>query len=189
MGPSLLLPDHHFCLSHRKIHWIMSVDNVSLELCLLRTLNSMITLTIFFLGVNRCGPGTRSTTNHKFYKALGQLHGPWCKPARSVVDRGLEWYRCPLFKNTTPSFTHYGFMNTWSRTTKSIHLWRYWVSFITRMLHLHAMIGRKLILFLFILLFFYFFQFIFLSKNQHFVKQHQCLWRFMGIISHNSRSW
>ena len=34
---------------------------------------------IFFLGVNRSGPGTSSTTNHKFYRALGRLHGPRCK--------------------------------------------------------------------------------------------------------------
>ena len=33
---------------------------------------------IFFLGVNRSGPKTSSTTNHKFYRALGQLQGPWC---------------------------------------------------------------------------------------------------------------
>ena len=32
---------------------------------------------ILFLGVNQSGHGTNSPTNHKFYKALGQLHGPW----------------------------------------------------------------------------------------------------------------
>ena len=34
---------------------------------------------IFFLGVNQNGPKTSSIANHIFYKALGQLHGPWCK--------------------------------------------------------------------------------------------------------------
>ena len=34
---------------------------------------------IFFLSVNQNDPGMSLTTNHKFYKALGQLHGPWCK--------------------------------------------------------------------------------------------------------------
>ena len=37
---------------------------------------------ILFLGVSRSGlsnPGTRWTTNHGFYRALVQLHGPWCQ--------------------------------------------------------------------------------------------------------------
>ena len=40
--------DHLFCLSHRKMHWTMSVDNVGPKICLLGTSNSMVTLTIFF---------------------------------------------------------------------------------------------------------------------------------------------
>ena len=32
-----------------------------------------------FLGVNWSGPGTSSTTNHIFFRALGWLHGPRCK--------------------------------------------------------------------------------------------------------------
>ena len=39
----------------------------------------MVTLTFFFLGVNQSGPKTSSTTNHKFYKALRRLQGPWSK--------------------------------------------------------------------------------------------------------------
>jgi hypothetical protein len=42
---------------------------------------------IFFFGVNRNDHGTSSTTNHKFYKTLGRLHGPWCKQPLSVVMR------------------------------------------------------------------------------------------------------
>ena len=57
----------------------------------------MVTLTFFSLGVKQSGPGTSSTTNHKFYKALGgRLHGPWCKqPLRVGVDYGEEvhWSR------------------------------------------------------------------------------------------------
>jgi hypothetical protein len=34
---------------------------------------------ISFLYVNRSGPGMSSTTDLIFYKALGRLHGPWCK--------------------------------------------------------------------------------------------------------------
>ena len=33
---------------------------------------------IFFLGVNQSGPKMSSTTNHNFFRALGQLNGPWC---------------------------------------------------------------------------------------------------------------
>ena len=40
---------------------------------------------IFFLGVNRSGPGTSSTLDHILYKALGRLHGPWCKQPLSVT--------------------------------------------------------------------------------------------------------
>jgi hypothetical protein len=52
MGPYLFLLEHHFCLSHRKTCWTMSVDNVGLQICLLGTLISMITLTI----LPRCKP-------------------------------------------------------------------------------------------------------------------------------------
>ena len=57
----------------------MSVDDVGLQICLLGTSNFMVTLTFFFRDINWSGPGTSSTTNHKFYRALGWLHGPWCK--------------------------------------------------------------------------------------------------------------
>ena len=73
------LLEHLFCHSHRKTRWTMWVDNVDLEIYLLGTSNSMVTLTFFSLGVNQSGLGTRSTTNHKFYRALGRFHGPWCK--------------------------------------------------------------------------------------------------------------
>ena len=75
-GPYLLLPEHLFCLSHHKTCWTMSMDNVGLKMCLLGTSYFMVTLTLYFLGVNRSSHGTSSTTNHKFYMALGQLHGP-----------------------------------------------------------------------------------------------------------------
>ena len=78
MGPWLFLLEHLFCLSHRKICWIMSMDNVGLKICLLGTSSSMIILT-FFLGVNQSGPRLSSTTNYKSYMALGWLRGPWCK--------------------------------------------------------------------------------------------------------------
>jgi hypothetical protein len=90
VGPCLFLLEHLFCLSHHKTHWTMLVNNADLAICLLETLNFMITLT-FSLGVNRSGPGTSSTTNHKFYKALGWLHGPWCKqPLRATSHTSQE---------------------------------------------------------------------------------------------------
>ena len=79
MGPCLLVPEHLFCLSHRKTRWTMSLDNLCLKIWLLGISNSMVTLTFFFLRANQSGPETSSTTNHKFYKTLGRLHGPWCK--------------------------------------------------------------------------------------------------------------
>ena len=77
-APAFFLLEHLFCLSHRKTRWTMSLDNVGLKICLLGYSDSMVTLT-FFLGVNRSGPRMSSTTNHKIYRALGQLQGPWCK--------------------------------------------------------------------------------------------------------------
>ena len=39
-------------------------------------------------GVIRSEPGTSSTTNHKFYRALGRPHGPWCQQAlRGMLNR------------------------------------------------------------------------------------------------------
>ena len=44
---AFFLPEHLFCLSHRKTRWTMSMDSVSIKICLLGTLNFMITLTFF----------------------------------------------------------------------------------------------------------------------------------------------
>ena len=76
MGPCFIMIEHLFCLSHRKAHWTMLVDNVGLKICLLGTSNSMVTLAFF--------PGTSATSNHRFYMAWGRLHGPWCKQPFSV---------------------------------------------------------------------------------------------------------
>ena len=53
---------------------------------------------IFFLGVNQSGLGTSSIANHKFYKALGQLHGPWCKHPQDT-NTWLEWTTLVAFKD------------------------------------------------------------------------------------------
>ena len=66
-------------VSYHKIRWAMSMDNVSLEICFLGTSNSMVILTFFFLGLNRSGSRTNSTTNHKFCMGSRRLYGPWCK--------------------------------------------------------------------------------------------------------------
>ena len=47
MGTCLFQLEHLFCLSHHKTCWSMSVDTISLKICLLETLNFMITLTFF----------------------------------------------------------------------------------------------------------------------------------------------
>ena len=46
MGPFFLL-EYLFYLSHRKTRWTMLVDYVGLQICLLGTSNSMVTLTFF----------------------------------------------------------------------------------------------------------------------------------------------
>ena len=53
---------------------------------------------IISLGVNRSGPRTSSTTNHKFYKALGQPHGPWCKEplSSSAFTKCTCFYSSPV---------------------------------------------------------------------------------------------
>jgi hypothetical protein len=54
----------------------------------------MVALMFFSLGVNQSGPKTRSTTNHKFYKTLEQLHGPWCKqPLTYKIVEGSSCWR------------------------------------------------------------------------------------------------
>ena len=73
---ALFLLECLFCFSHHKTRWTMLAYSVGLKICLLGTSNSMVTLIFFFLCVNRSGPMTSSTTNHKFYRALGRLHDP-----------------------------------------------------------------------------------------------------------------
>ena len=76
----------------------MVVDNVGLKICLVETSNSTVTLTFVFLGVNRSGRGTSSTTNHRSYMAWGQLHGLWCKQPLNdhywCIKLGVEWLLC-----------------------------------------------------------------------------------------------
>ena len=50
---------------------------------------------IFFLGVNRSGRTTNSTANPKFYRALGQLHGPWCKQPLNIENTSRYWFCIP----------------------------------------------------------------------------------------------
>ena len=56
-------------------HWTISMDDACFKICILGTLNSMVTMTFFF-GVHWNGHRSNSIANHKFYKALGRLHGP-----------------------------------------------------------------------------------------------------------------
>jgi hypothetical protein len=64
---------------------IMLVDNAGLKICLLGTLNVMVTLTLFPWCKLKWSQDD-STSNHKVYRSLGQLHGPWCKlPITNVM--------------------------------------------------------------------------------------------------------
>jgi hypothetical protein len=101
MCPCLFLLEHFFCLFHYKTCWAMSLNNLGLEICLLGTSNSMVSLTFFFLGVNQSGSEKRSITNQNFYKTLGWLHGPWCKQPFRVCSHGSrvtwgQWYEIDL---------------------------------------------------------------------------------------------
>ena len=111
----------HFCLSHDKTHWTMSMDNVDLKTCLLRTSNSMITLA-FFLCVNRKSLMINLIPYHKFYRALGHLHGPRCKqPLRVGWDCNEEvlWSRIlgewsnMIGYEMGASLTGFTWMSTW----------------------------------------------------------------------------
>ena len=67
---------------------------------------------IFFLGVNWSGHGTNSTTSGKFYKALGHLHGPWCKQ--------------PLCKSKVQLASLIG--NGWACWVTTIRAWERWAA-------------------------------------------------------------
>jgi hypothetical protein len=75
MAPCLVLQKHLFCLSHRKTHWTMLVDKVSLEY-IFWGLELHGHFDKFFLDVNRSGPMISSRDNYNFYMSLGRLHGP-----------------------------------------------------------------------------------------------------------------
>ena len=36
-------PEHLYCLSHRQTHWTIWMNNVGLQICLLETLNFILT--------------------------------------------------------------------------------------------------------------------------------------------------
>ena len=85
MGPGLFLPEHPFCLSHRKkMVGPCQVGDVGLKICRSGTSNFTVTLTFFPV--------------------------PWCKPKRSQdefnsqsqISQGLGTTSCPTVQ-TTPS--------------------------------------------------------------------------------------
>ena len=80
---AFFLLKHLFCLSHRKTHWIMSVDNVGLKICILGTSNSMVTL-IFFPWCKLKWSRNELNNQSQILQGLGRLHGPWCKQPLSV---------------------------------------------------------------------------------------------------------
>jgi hypothetical protein len=78
MGQFLFLLGHLFCLSHRKTRWTMSVDYVGLKICLLGTLNSMVTLTFLPRCKLKWSWDEFNSQSH-ILQGLGTTHGPWCK--------------------------------------------------------------------------------------------------------------
>lgn len=71
----------------------------------LGTLNSPWSLWHFSFGVNQSDPGASSTTDHKLYRALGRLHGPWCKqnPKSSTSHPYCQWIVICKMTPWTPS--------------------------------------------------------------------------------------
>ena len=105
MGPCLFLPERLFRLSHCKTHWTVSMDYIlGLTIYILGTSNFMLALTFFF-------PWCKLKWSwDKFYRALRQLHGPWCKqplshlcksrttPNISIIRSAIQWARtCLIF--------------------------------------------------------------------------------------------
>ena len=123
MGPYLFLLEHLFCLflppqnplDHISGYcrpWNMSFGDLELH----------GHFDHFFLRVNWSGSRTSATNNHIFYKALGRLHGPWCKqpliglylkgqPKHCSCWLGVTYYglnlKCPS-KKISPRATWHG---------------------------------------------------------------------------------
>ena len=86
--PVFFRPEHLFCLSQHKTHWThVKWITQTFNYTFWGTSHFTVTLTFFFsLSVNRSGPRTSSTTNHKFYMTLGRLHDLWCKQPLMVAS-------------------------------------------------------------------------------------------------------
>ena len=88
--PVFFLPNHLSCLSHCKTRSTMSLKTRRPWSMSFEDLELHGHSDILYLRVNRNGPGTSSTTNHIFYRALGRLHGPWCKQPLLESDRLIK---------------------------------------------------------------------------------------------------
>ena len=107
MGPCFSLVEHLFCLSHCKTYWTMSVDNVSLKICLLGTSNSMIPLTFF----PRCKPkwsGDKFNNQSHALQVLGRLHGPCVNnPLTSLMT---HWHEVQAKQTICAGADYYNFV-------------------------------------------------------------------------------
>ena len=91
MGPCFCFTKAPFCLSHRKTHWTMTLDNLGLQTCLLGTSNFTLTMTFFSSVQTEVVSWSVSIANHSFYRALGRLHNPWCnQPLTRFVFQALQ---------------------------------------------------------------------------------------------------
>ena len=95
MGPRFFLPYHLSYLSSCKSRWTMLVHLYAFKYVFWGPQPSW-SLCHFFLGVNRSGPGTSSTTNQRSYIALRWLLGPYCKPVLSECTRMSMWHEVIL---------------------------------------------------------------------------------------------
>ena len=100
MGPCPFLPDHLFSTPTAKpigpYQWIMWALKY-----VFWGPQTLWSLWHYFLGVNWSGPKASSKTNQRFYRALGQLHGPWCKQPLTQITETTKI--CRLYSFISPS--------------------------------------------------------------------------------------
>ena len=104
----ILLINHTTFHSYQDKYWIIDSLIVYLKYVLWGPQTSW-SLCSFFLGVNQSGPRTSLTSNHRFYKTLERLHGPWCKQPPISCFKG----QCASHKSTNLSKCRQHLCRTW----------------------------------------------------------------------------
>jgi len=116
MDPCLFLPENFVCLSHHNTRLTISLDDVGLKICFLRTSNFMVTLTFFFPWCKlKWSWDEFNNQSQKNYRALGRLHGPCCKQPLSVMyttckEPRLDAYRSQSVTSVACQYDTIGYL-------------------------------------------------------------------------------